>query len=146
MKIFENVDVNYLNITIIYISDKKEIEKISNHRHDLSENNLLTKEELLYLIKKNIILDKTRYKLNALLLYNLTVNLHDLDEYINNLDDSKYLINHKSINDISLNKTLNILDDLNTLYIIFNKKNPCEKLSHTKKIFITDKRKKTYKR
>ena len=50
MKIFENVDVNYLNITIIYISDKKEIEKISNYRHDLSENNLLTKEELLYFL------------------------------------------------------------------------------------------------
>ena len=144
MAIFENTDLSFLNVSIIHISIDREIEKISNFKHMLSETNVLKQEELLYLIKRHIILNNTRYKLKTILLYNLDVNLEDLDEYINTLDDSKYLINLKSIKDISLKQTLSILDDLNTLYIIFNKQHHSS--CYTKKIFITDKRKKTHKR
>ena len=95
-KIFYKNKVNKINIHTLYINTNNEIDKSYREKIELKKNNVLSKEELIFLIKdkiepsntsNKISLSKAKYKLLSILLYNNTLEPHNILE----IDDTNYL-------------------------------------------------------
>lgn len=113
-------DIKELRVSIMYINNNKEIEKISEKLITLKNKNQIQKEELLTLIKQNEKIDNIKYKLLSILVYNLTLSNDELKDFLR--DDTKYsfITNLKHINTYRLDATINCLHEINNLFIIFN--------------------------
>lgn len=151
VSIFQETNIKTFTISYIYISEDKMIERIKKQKLTLQTENFLSKEELLGAIQKNRIINQVKYGLLSIVLYNLDIDQDKINEYMKNYEDITYdmqfLTSFSHINDIEIKKTLNMFDDLNTLYIIYYKKPPLDKSlqNTTKKIYISHTNKKTNK-
>ena len=115
---FEEIDKNYshfyledvysLKIHYIYIDKNNNIEKIKHEKILIYKPNIVSKEEILYLLKQNCPIN---YSLLSILKYNI------------DLEINRFLTNIKYIDDIPFHQTISMLQDLNSLYFIFNEKN-----------------------
>lgn len=144
MSVFQEKDITEINLSFLYVSINNELESVKNEKINLSTPNFISKEQLIYIIKKNIVSNDIKYHLMSMVLYNLDINEKDLAKYIDSPDESDYLSYYKTIDDVKLKKTLNIFDDLNTLYIIFYRQKPSQ--NHTKRIYISNLKKTIKKR
>lgn len=146
--IFQETDATTLNISYIYVSATKSIERIKKQKIKLQTPTLLSKEELLTIIQRNRIINQEKYKLLSITLYNLDINQDELNEYMQDYEDitydNKFLTTFSHITDICIKNTLNMFDDLNTLYIIYYKKDKTPQ-NTTKKIYMSNIKTKTNK-
>ena len=157
-KDFYKDNLCYVNIDFIYINKNNEIEKIKQEPFLMSEQNSITRDELIGLLKRNSIDNDKRYSLLSILKYNITLDSDDIKNFLSASDLSPYnelfLSINKQIDTIFFEKTINMFQDLNNLYFIFYEKNndvkKCDVNSVTKRIYlgiITNKKtiKKQYK-
>uniref|UniRef100_A0A6C0BXH0 Uncharacterized protein n=1 Tax=viral metagenome TaxID=1070528 RepID=A0A6C0BXH0_9ZZZZ len=139
---FYNKDVNEIKVTSLYVDKENNIETIKEEILLLKQENMVTKEELIHMIKKNSFKDKKRYTILSLLKYNVDLETTHVKHYL------KYPASHrdflqvvKNIDNIPLKKTISMFQDLNTLFILFYEKtNPTNGSNHqtTKKIYISN--------
>lgn len=154
-------DLKFLTLNYIYLNNEAEIFKIHKEQYNLNNSGLLTKEELLHLIKKNIISDNKKYYLLSILKYNINIEPVNLRSLLTNNDllllGNNYLQIVRNIDDIRFEKSITFFHNLNSLFIIFNEKNNNKQLiknsnlniissSFTKKIYINSNTKKKTKR
>jgi uncharacterized membrane protein (UPF0127 family) len=107
----------YVSLQMIYVNSKKEIEHVTQLKHQLDNENLLTSTTLNKLILERKCVNKTYFRLYKLLLYNTSM---EPEEIIS--DSSKPLQELREITeimDIMLEDTINYLKPLNMLYFIF---------------------------
>jgi hypothetical protein len=125
-KDFYKDNLYYINIDFIYINRNNEIEKIKQESVLLSVQNYITRDELIGLLKRNSIDNNIKYSLMSLLKYNITLDPDDIKNFLLSNDTSfyndKFLINNKDIDTIIFEKTINMFQDLNSLFIIFYEK------------------------
>jgi len=129
------------------------IEKIKQEKFFMNVPNYITREEILYLLKKHTILDHKKYSIFSLLRYNITLNPEDVPKYLNRSNEFKenqsFLTNIKNIDTIFFEKTISIFQDLNDLFFVLYEKQgktldtPISKnhknisnIQNTKKIYI----------
>ena len=125
-----------LKVNILYVNKKKELEKIRETTINLLHDNLITKQEWIKLVKDNNKIDKEKYKLVSILVYNFELRdeelknffkyskqnreniVHgcELDEFNNKYD---YMKNLTTIDDFHLSSTINCLQSVNNAFIIF---------------------------
>ena len=74
---FNEVEVNNIKVTFLYTNKRNELEKISEKQIELSNSNVIKKEELIKIIKGNDKLDKIKYKLISILIYNFSLKNDD---------------------------------------------------------------------
>ena len=119
-------DIYYIEIHYIYINVNNNIEKINEEQLLLSKPNYITREEIIGLLKRNIIENKKKYSLLSILKCNVTIKPEEIKNFLksNNLTD--YLNNFiepiKNIDAIKLEKTISMFQDLNDLLFIFYEK------------------------
>jgi len=138
---FYRDNLYYINLKYIYVNRCNEIEKINQETFLMSNLNLITREEILQILKKSSYVNEINYSLLSILRYNNTLDVDDIINLIKYPDnDRNFLSIIKNIDAISFEKTINMFHDLNDLILIFyekslelKKKNPdiC-----TKKIYI----------
>jgi len=129
---FESLDNNYkqfynevvcdIKICSIYVDKNNNVESIKQDILELSRENLITKEEIIKIIKKNSVNQKKRYTLLSLLKYNIDLEPSDVFHYLKQQKQMKndaYLTLVKNIDNIPLNSTINMMQDLNTIFILF---------------------------
>ena len=75
---------------------------------------------MIKVIKENEKLDKRKYKLISILVYNLTLKHEDLKNFLKNSDNYNFMTNLKNIDDYGLESSINCLQNINTLFILFN--------------------------
>ncbi len=121
---YYNENITYLNICYIYINIESEIYKIKEEKFNLSKDNCLQKNELIKLIKDNIVLDNNKYSLLLLLKYNILLVPNELKSFLKNknINNSNYLTSIVNIEDINFEKTITMFHDINSLFIVFYKK------------------------
>ena len=126
-KDFYKDNLCYVNIDFIYINKNNEIEKIKQEPFLMSEQNSITRDELIGLLKRNSIDNDKRYSLLSILKYNITLDSDDIKNFLTASDLSHYnelfLTINKHIDTIFFEKTINMFQDLNNLYFIFYEKN-----------------------
>ena len=104
---------------VLYVNKRNELEKISEKSIQLSNPNKIKKEELIKVIKENDKLDKKKYKLISILVYNLTLKHEDLKNFLKNGDNYNFMTNLKNIDDYGLESSINCLQNINTVFILF---------------------------
>lgn len=122
--IFYKEDVNFISVKFIYISINNEIIKINENKHILSEPNLLTKDQLIYLIKNNRIIDSIKYSLFSILKYNFSIEPENLKYFLEEdiENNKKYFSLVKEISSIYFNETISLFQDMNELVILFHER------------------------
>jgi hypothetical protein len=119
-KIFYPEEVKYLKVNCLYINKKNELEKITEKEIHLNKGNKIEKEELVKLIRENEKMDKTKYKLISILLYNFNLENNEIKNFIKNSDSFEFLNNLKNIDEFTLDSSINYFHNINNLYVIFN--------------------------
>ena len=132
-KDFYNEKITNIELNYIYINRKNNIEYIKKNKCILNENKL-SKERLLYLLKTNIKRENKRYGLLSILQYNINLKPEEIRNYIDDSSNFNFLNTKREINDILWEDTINIFQDINKLYIFFNEKKITNK--NTKKVYI----------
>jgi hypothetical protein len=143
-KDFYKGDLYYVNLKIIYINRENDIDKIRDEPFIMSYPNHVTREEVIQILKRNIIDDNRHYSLLSILKYNITIDVDDirklLSESTNISSENEYLTAIKHIDAISLEKTINMFHDLNELVFIFYEKSSelicVDPNNSTKKIYL----------
>ncbi len=160
---FENIDklyqdfykdnLYYTSIHYIYINKSNEIDKIKNESFLMSIPNYITREEIIKILKSNCIdEDSKRYSLLSILKYNISLDVEEVTNFLNcekfELENynKDFLTTIKNIDSIHFEKTINMFQDLNDLFFIFQEKTIDPNKQFTKKIYLRTSTRKTIKK
>ena len=116
---FYKDDLYYINLIVIYVNRDSEIDKIKRESFLLKEKNLISREEILEILKKNSLDNERRYTLLSILRYNINLEPDDVKNYLKNSIDQEYLSVIKNIDTIVFDKSINMFQDLNDLIFLF---------------------------
>lgn len=119
---FYTDDNYYVNIHFIYINKNKEIEKIKEETFLMNTPNMITRDEIIGLLKKNTLNENRNYSLLSLLKFNLNLEPEDIPFFLqvdSKEEDNHFLIPIQHIDTITFQKTISMFQDLNSLYFIF---------------------------
>jgi hypothetical protein len=138
---FYNKEVTNVKLFFIYINEFNEIYSIKSDREEL-ENGSITKERILYLIKKNKHNLLNKHKLVSLLQYNIDLHHTDLNNFIISETNKNYLTSLKILDSIQFSDTIPLLADLNSIIFIYSFISPNNQQNNTtKRILLTDRTK-----
>jgi len=132
---FYKDDVYYTDIHFVYINPKNEIVKINKESFLLNNKNYIMREELVGLIKRNSIVDSTRYSVMSILKYNITLDPTNIKSFVFNQEDN-YLTPIKNIDTIKFDQTIHMFNDLNDLLIILYEKAVINTNNLTRKVYL----------
>jgi hypothetical protein len=121
-------DLTFINLHCIYINNFNEITKVHEEKILFKTPGLLTREEVLGIIKRNTFLNNTKYSLLSILKFNLNIEPINLKTFLRSKETSlkignQYLQPIKNIDAISFDKTIGMFQDINDLFILFYNKN-----------------------
>ena len=137
----ENLDELYsepvknINLYYLYVNKNNELVNIKKDTTFLEEENIVSKDELIMLIKNYQL---KNYRIFSILKFNIDLHEEELDDFIkektkntntntNNANQQRstnqqFLNEEKNLNVITFNNSLNLFQDLNSLYFIFKEK------------------------
>ena len=158
-KDFYKDDVYYTNLHIIYVNKNNEIEKIKEEKIIMRTPNIITKDEIIGIIKRNTYTNSKQYFLLSLLKVNVNLEPSDI-RYIlkeQNLQriGASFLTPNKTIDDMVFEKTISMFQDLNDIIIVFYERTVLKNISTntnnncSKKVYINNnsqKHNKTYRK
>tara|TARA_Y100001970_G_scaffold174311_1_gene212750 strand:- start:382 stop:924 length:543 start_codon:yes stop_codon:yes gene_type:complete len=109
-------------------------------------NNILHKNDIIEIIRKNMFVDKKKYRLMSMLSYNFDLNNDEIKKYHKNTNSFELLNIHKNISAINYKETINFFKELNDLYLFFVETKSTTNQNKTKRIILKKKRKKKTRR
>jgi len=137
---FYKEPVQNLKLYCFYVNKNKELFYIKKDNLPV-DNGLLKKEQLIYQLKKNKLHNNMNFQLLSILKYNINISPPDIIHFLNNGETQNFLSINKSIDTIKWKDTITLFQDLNSIIIIYNEKDP--RRNTTKKIYIGKKRRKS---
>ena len=151
---FENNDKPYndlykdnifsININIFYINKDNNIEKVTEEPFLLKNPNIISREEIIGIIKKKSMMNGNNYSLLSIIKYNITLNPEDVPLFLrtNNFDyyNDVFFTSLKHIDAIVFDKTIIAFQDVNTLFLLFYEKDKNKDMigtmNNTRKIYL----------
>ena len=127
--------IRNITITAIYVNHLDVIVKIQKTNRRLENDSVLTKEELLAVIKNNQIFGNTRYRFMNIIVFNIDINSGNLGQFMQTPNEelgSRYTSISRSIDDIKYKNSALVLQDINNLTIVY-RATPSSIKSATKK-------------
>lgn len=116
-------EVEEITASILYINKKKQIEKISEKKIKLEKKNEIQRNELITLIKQNEKMDKRKYKVLSILVYNFTLDGDELKNFLKDSEKYDFMTNLKNIDSYQLEPTIGFMQDVNNLFLLFYEEN-----------------------
>ena len=140
----------FTKVHYIYVNGNQEITNLCEEKYLFKKPNVLLKEDLIGLIKRNSIVNCKKYSLLSILKYNINIEPHNLKNFFSSKkthnsksNGDKFLQSIKNIDDIFFDKSIAMFHDLNDLIIIFLDKSSktinshlLEKHNTTKRVYI----------
>lgn len=128
-----------IRINFLFLDKHGELEKISTEQVILEHENLLTKETLIYTIKKQILLNKKQYSLLSIFKFNISLNNNEVIDVFHEkkTDFDEYITSIPGLDDIHWEDSINIFKDMNELNIILMKKR--KNKHNTRRIYVEHK-------
>ena len=100
-----------------------EIDKINTETFLMGKPNLISREEILRILKRASVDTDRRYSLLSILRYNIDLEPAHLNTYLKNKNKNSisynFLTSIKNIDSISFQPTISLFHDLNNLFILF---------------------------
>ena len=133
-----------VNVNIIYINKDNTIEKVTEEPFLLQNQNIISREEIIGIIKKKSMMNNNSYSLLSIIKYNITLNPEDVHLFLrtNNFDyyNEVFCSSLKHIDSIVFDKTIIAFQDLNTLFLLFYEKDKNNVMknnaNNTRKIYL----------
>ena len=143
-KNFYKEEVNIIDVIFIYINDDNEIYNVKNFKEYIA-NSQINYERIIEIIKNYQNNMDIKHKLMGLLNYKIDIDPENIKQLFNYDINPGTLYSIKNINNINFDKTINLLQDLNSLIFIFKVKSidKNNKNTTTRRITLTHKQKKT---
>lgn len=143
-KKFYKEEVNIIDAIFIYINHDNEIYNVKNFKEYIA-NSQINYERIIEIIKNYQNNMDIKHKLMGLLNYKIDIDPENIKQLFNYNINPGTLYSIKNINNINFDKTINLLQDLNSLIFIFKVKNTDKnnKNATTRRINLTQKQKKT---
>jgi hypothetical protein len=123
-------DIYFVKITCLYVDKENDLFKIKEEVFFMQNPNIISRDELISIIKKNSILNNKRFSLLSLLKYNINIEpqnvkyfLTSSDNFVTDYDNNEYITILKNIDEIEFDKTINMYHDLNNVIVIYYEKN-----------------------
>ena len=116
-----------IKVNMLYINKENELEKIGEKMIYLNTSDKIKRNDLVKIIQENKKLDKIRYKLTSIRIYNIDLKHTDLKHFLNNHELYDFTRDMRTLEDYILEPTINCLQNLNRIYIIFSEENNCDK-------------------
>jgi hypothetical protein len=146
-EIFYKEDVSYVSMHSIYIDRNSNIQTVKEEKIFMREKNTISREELLGILKRNCYHNDTRYTVLSILKYNIILEPGEVKHFLKDTSVTSFLSIIKNIDTIHYDNTITMFQDLNDLFVIFYEKSKSNENSiQTKKIIITQPRKKTLRK
>jgi hypothetical protein len=118
-------DLLFVRVNYVYVNTFQEITNLGEDKYIFKTPNVLTKEDLIGLIKRNNIVNNKKYSLLSILKYNINIEPHNLKTFFRSKNKhigQTYLQSVKHIDNIVFDKTISMFQDLNNIMIIFIEK------------------------
>ena len=121
-EIYYREPMDYIHCHFIYVNSRSEIEKVEYEKEILSEDGIIKSERLLKLIqnKKKYTNTNSKYKIKDVLLYNITLEPENIQDYSQNETyrevPNKFMKPLSLINDIIIEPSIFIFHEVNGLY------------------------------
>jgi hypothetical protein len=152
---FYKDDLCYVHLKCIYVNKDGDIEKINQDTFIMNKPNIVSREEILQILKQTMTHNSINYSLLSILRYNITLDPDDVKHFLLNDDMNaydKFLTTIQNIDTITFEKTINMFQDLNSLIFVFHEKSKDNQKTgnnnnNTKKIYLRSLHlKKTFKK
>jgi hypothetical protein len=135
---FYKDDIYYTDVHFVYVGKNSEIVSVKQESILFKNKNYLTRDELVGLIKRNSVVDSTRYSVMSILKYNITLDPVDIKSFVFGQEEN-YLTPIKNIDTIKFDKTIHMLQDINDLLIILYEKHITNSNNSTRKVYLQTK-------
>lgn len=135
---FYKEKVRDIYIFCLYIDQKNQL-KFGHKQNYHIHNQIIDKDELLYIVKKNINYNSITYKPFSIVKYNFTLDPSNIKNYLDNPSEHNFLTAEK-INTIKFDDSIKLFSKLNSLYILYYEPHNLPNTNKTKKIFINSKK------
>jgi hypothetical protein len=153
-EIFYSDDVYYVKLHCIYIDKLSNIEKVKEEKIFLNNQNFLSREEMLGILKNHSFQNNIKYSVMSILKYNIDIEPLDIKHFLksknaHSSDQYSFLTPIKNIDSITFKKTISMFHDLNNIFIIFYEKDKTHMITRehmTKKVYLSNNHKKTIKK
>ena len=154
-KNFYTEELSFIKVHSVYINKNSEIDKVREEKLLLKNQGIITKEELIGIIKHNTFSNEIKYSLLSILKININIEpmyLKTFLRYKNKDIGQNFLTSVKNIDSIVFDKSITMFHDINNLIILFHEKinnnfvNNSINKQYTKKIFINPNTNKKTKR
>jgi len=122
---FYKDDLHYVHLKCIYVNKEGDIEKINQDTFIMNKPNIVSREEVLQILKQTMTHNSINYSLLSILRYNITLDPDDVKYFLLNDDMNtydKFLTTIQNIDTITFEKTINMFQDLNSLIFVFHEK------------------------
>lgn len=118
---FYKKPVEKITFFFCYISTTNEIYKIRKDTISLT-NSLITKEELIKIIKRNEIEDNIIYRFKRLIQYNDKTEIEEI--YNNKKANTEFIkiLNCATLDDMIFDKTIGLFENLNSLFFLYKER------------------------
>jgi hypothetical protein len=135
-KSYYSESLEFINMNCIYLNAANEIINVHEEKVIFLNKGLLSREEVLGLIKRNSIInidnkkEKDKYSLLSILVFNINIAPENLKSFFKLNKEkgkekdigSQYLHSIKNIDAIVFDKSISLFHDINNLYLVFYKK------------------------
>ena len=121
---FYKEKITEIKVNYLFLNRAGYIDKVRSENILLETSNLLSKEQLILMLKQILIKNKKQYSLLSMFIFNISLNNKEVEEvYKNNsIDFNDYITTINGIDDIYWKDSINLFKDMNELNIIFMKK------------------------
>lgn len=130
---FYKEKIDSIKINYIYVDKTNAIDNV-HQEGIIIEDGKLDKNKLIDIIKRNKKKNNTDYSLISILKYNITLEPEHIKDYIHDNLNDDFLSKVDILQDVYFKDSINLFQDLNSLYIIF-----CDKTIRESKNKITKK-------
>ena len=134
---FYKQEINGIRIVLFFINENNELFSSKKYNARL-ENNIITKNQILNILKNNISYDNSNYTPSFILKFNIDLDPEDIEEFIVHTNQFNFLTSENYMTDIHWKETIQSMQSLNTLYILM-KKRSFRNNNSTKRVYISKK-------
>jgi hypothetical protein len=119
-KKFKLKRIKHINVYLTYINAQNEIETISRNKLYIeNKKNIISRNQLVDIIKNNQRKNNISYKLISIMVYNINVTPETLSDYIEKPEDFITLFTLSRIDSFELQSTISMLKEFNAMYFFF---------------------------
>lgn len=123
---FYKKDVENIELFFVYVNSANEIELVNKIDYLLTNKKKIPINNIIKIIKENEFKNNKKYKLKHIIKYNLTIDPEDIIHMLetDNKEGTNFISSESYNNDIYFSDSISILEDINSLYIIFTEAIP----------------------